>query len=334
MKTLNVAILGASGAVGTEILKILDERKFPVGNLKLFGSSSKGKKITWKNKEYTIESTDEEAFNDVDIMFVAAKNEISLKYSPIAASKGVIVIDNSSAFRLDENVPLIVPEVNPEDINNHKGIIANPNCSTIIAMVALGPLHKYANIKRLIVSTYQAVSGAGIEGIEELKTQSINYLNNEKVENKVFQHQIAFNLIPHIDIFKDGGSTKEELKMLNEGRKILKNPEMRVNTTCVRVPVFRSHSESITIETENKLTPDKAREILSSAKGVKVCDDINHNIYPMPIDTSDQDLVFVGRIREDLSAENSLSLWVCGDQIRKGAATNAVQIAELLIDRD
>ena len=334
MKALNIAILGSSGAVGTEILKILEERNFPVNELKLLDIS--GEVVIWKNKEYTVENVSETSFDNVDITFNATNNDIAMKLCPLAVSKGSIVIDNSSAFRLDPNVPLIVPEVNPEAIVNHSGIIANPNCSTIIALTAIGPLHKYAKIKRMTVATYQAVSGAGMAGIDELKNQTKNFLDGKEVKDvnmNAFQHQIAFNVIPHIDAFEENGYTKEELKMLNEGRKILNCPELKVNTTCVRVPVFRSHSEAITIETEIKLTTEKALEILGSAPGVKLTDDINNNVYPMPIDTSDQDLVFVGRIREDISAENSLNLWVCGDQIRKGAATNAVQIAELLLQK-
>lgn len=331
MNGVRVAILGATGAVGMEMLKVLEERNFPISELKLLGSGSAVKKITWKGKEYTVEKAVPDSFKDIDITLGASTNEVSLLLSPEAVKRGSIVIDNSSAYRMDPNVPLVIPEVNPEDVHWNKGIIANPNCSTIIALVALKPLHDYAKIKRMIVSTYQAVSGAGRMGGVELELESKQYLAGVEIKPEVFAYQIAYNLIPHIDKFQDDGSTKEELKILYESRKMLHNDELQACCTCVRVPVFRSHSESIVIETEKKLTADKARELLSNAPGVRLVDDPANNKYPMPLDTSDQDLVFAGRIREDKSAENSLALWICGDQVRKGAATNAVQIAELLL---
>lgn len=267
----------------------------------------------------------------MDITLVAVGGEISKKLSPIAVKSGSVVIDNSSAFRMDKKVPLVVPEVNPEDVKYHKGIIANPNCTTIIALTALSPLHRYGKIKRIVASTYQAVYGAGKEAMEELENQVRDYAEGKKFKIKAFKYQISFNLIPQIDSFDKNGYTKEELKMLNESRKILHSPNLKVNCTCVRVPIFRSHSESITIETAKKITPKKAKELLSKAKGVKIADNPSKFKYPMPLDTTDQDLVFVGRIREDISAKNSLTLFCAGDQLRKGAATNAVQIAELVL---
>lgn len=331
MKKVNLCLLGASGAVGQEMLKVLEERKFPINELRLLGNREAGKKVVFNKKEYTIEKVGKDSFKDMDITLVAVGADISKKLSPEAVKAGSIVIDNSSAFRMDKNVPLVVPEVNPEDVKLNKGIISNPNCSTIIALVALAPLHKFGNIKRIIASTYQAVSGAGKEGMEELEQQIQDYVAGKKLKNSTFKYQILHNLIPHIDSFDKNGYTKEELKMTNEGRKILHAPDMQISCTCVRVPVIRSHSESITVETEKKITAKKARDLLSKAKGVKVVDDPEKFKYPMPLDTSDQDDIYVGRIREDISAKNSLTFWCAGDQIRKGAATNAVQIAELLL---
>lgn len=332
MKKYNVAILGATGAVGQEMLKVLGERNFPYNDLKLLASKrSEGETVEFQGKKYVIEEATENSFENVDIVLCAAENNISEALSPAAVRAGAVVIDNSSAFRMNEDVPLVVPEVNAEDVKKHKGIIANPNCSTIIALTALNELNKYSKIKRMIVSTYQAVSGAGINGIKELDQQIKDISEGKPVEIKTFQHQIGFNLIPQIGDFDEMGYSQEEMKLQNEGRKIFHNPELKVNCTCVRVPVYRSHSESITIETEKEITTEKARELLSGAKGVKLTDEPLNKIYPMPLDTSDQDLIYVGRIRKDISSENSLALWCCGDQVRKGAATNAVQIAEELI---
>ena len=332
MDGIKLAILGATGAVGGEMLKVLAERNFPVSDIKMLADANDaGKKIIWQGKEYIVEKTTPDSFEGVELTLVAVDNPISLMFSPEAVKRGSIVIDNSSAYRLDPLVPLVIAEVNPEDVLWNKGIIANPNCSTIICLVAIKPLYDYSKIKRMVVSTYQAVSGAGILGIEELKNQAIQYLNNEKIEPKVFAHQIAYNLIPQIDEFQDNGYTKEELKLLYESRKILHDEELLVSCTCVRVPVFRSHSESIMIETEQKISASKAKELLQNAPGVKLVDDPKNKVYPMPLDSSDQDLIFAGRIREDISHDKALSLWVCGDQIRKGAATNAIQIAELLV---
>ena len=332
MDGIKLAILGATGAVGGEMLKVLAERNFPVSDIKMLADANDaGKKIIWQGKEYIVEKTTPDSFEGVELTLVAVDNPISLMFSPEAVKRGSIVIDNSSAYRLDTEVPLVIAEVNPEDVLWNKGIIANPNCSTIICLVAIKPLYDYSKIKRMVVSTYQAVSGAGILGIEELKNQAIQYLNNEKIEPKVFAHQIAYNLIPQIDEFQDNGYTKEELKLLYESRKILHDDDILVSCTCVRVPVFRSHSESIMIETEEKISASIAKELLQNAPGVKLVDDPKNKVYPMPLDSSDQDLIFAGRIREDISYDNALSLWVCGDQIRKGAATNAIQIAELLV---
>ncbi len=337
MKKVNLAILGATGAVGREMLKVLEERNFPIDKLKLYAHESEaGQIIEFNNNKYEVEAVDEDSFKGIDITMVAVGNSVSEKLMPQITGSGSIAVDNSSAFRLNDDVPLVVPEINPEAVMNHKGIIANPNCSTTIGLVAINEINKYAKVERMIVSTYQAVSGAGIDGISELEEQTKAVLNSEEYEPKIFDHTIAFNVIPNIDIPKENGFTKEEMKMLNEGRKILGNPNLRVNCTCVRVPVIRSHSESITIETEKEITVEKARELLSKAKGVKLVDDLPNKKYPMPLDTSNQDLVYVGRIRKDISSDDnkSLTLWCCGDQIRKGAATNAVQIAELLIEKN
>jgi aspartate-semialdehyde dehydrogenase len=333
MKGINLGILGATGAVGEEMLNILAERNFPVEQLKLLASAkSAGQAVLWQGQEHIVEEVTVDSFDDLNILLVAVGNDISKRFTPVAVSRGVIVIDNSSAYRLDDNVPLVIPEVNPDDIRGHKGIIANPNCSTIIALTAINELNKYSRVNRMIVSTYQAVSGAGLEGIRELDNQIRHLMQGENANVTTFQHQIAFNLIPHIGPFTDNGYSEEEMKMQNEGAKILHNPDLRVNCTCVRVPVYRSHSESITIETEEEISVEKAKSLLDNAKGVKLVDDLNNNKYPMPLDTSDQDLIYVGRIRKDISKDNSLSLWCCGDQVRKGAATNAVQIAELLVE--
>ncbi|ABB15735.1 aspartate-semialdehyde dehydrogenase [Carboxydothermus hydrogenoformans] len=327
----NVVVIGATGAVGGEILKILEERNFPVKELRLGATSrSAGKEVVFRGETYKVLETTPEIFDGMDIALFAG-GSASKEFARIAAAKGVTVIDNSSAFRLEPDVPLVVPEVNPEDVKWHKGIIANPNCSTIQMVVALKPLHDYGKIKRVVVSTYQAVSGAGIEAIEELKQQVKAYLNGEEAVPNVFPYPIAFNLIPHIDVFQDMYYTKEEWKMVLETQKIMHDPEIKVTATTVRVPVFRSHSESINIETEIKITREKAIELLKKAPGVKVIDNPEEKLYPMPLYASDQDEVFVGRIREDNTISNGLNLWVVADQLRKGAATNAVQIAELLI---
>lgn len=333
MKTFNVAILGATGAVGQEMIKILLERNFPINELHLLASArSAGKKMMISGKEYTIEETKETSFEGMDIVLGAAENDIAEKYLPFAVKAGAVVVDNSSAYRMQDDVPLIIPEVNPEAVKNHNGIIANPNCATIIALVALQPLHAYATAKRMVVSTYQAVSGAGVNGISELQNQLGAIAHDHPVDVNTFQYQIAYNLIPQIGGFNEAGYSSEEMKMQTEGRKIMNNPTLCVNCTCVRVPVIRSHSESIMVEFENEISVEKARELLSNAPGVRLVDDPANKQYPMPLDTTDQDLVFVGRIREDMSGhKHALTFWCCGDQVRKGAATNAIQIAELAI---
>lgn len=330
MSGAKLAVFGATGAVGIEMLKILEERDFPVGELRLLASRG-GRTAQWRGKEHPVEAIGPSSFEGIDVALFAVEGDVSKEWAPVAARGGAVVIDNSSAFRMDPQVPLVVPEVNADDIAKHRGIIANPNCSTIIALVPLSPLHRAAGIKRLVASTYQAVSGAGRAGQEELERQTRAYAEGRAMDVSAFQYQIAFNLIPHIDAFAEGDYTKEELKMRNESRKILHAPDLRVSCTCVRVPVLRSHSESLTIETERPLSPADARRILGASPGVKVLDNPAEKVYPMPLFASDQDLIHVGRIRRDESApdpECALTLWVSGDQIRKGAATNAVQIAE------
>jgi aspartate-semialdehyde dehydrogenase len=332
-----VAILGATGVVGTQMLQCLEERDFPVSRLvPLASARSAGKTLTFRGEEVAIQEARPEAFEGVDIVLGAAGDDIARALLPEAAARGAVCVDNSHAFRLDPDVPLVVPEINAGDIANHpRNIIANPNCATIIGLVPTYPLHKAAGLRRMIVSTYQAASGAGMPGLRELQRETSVLANGgEMGDTSPFAYQLAANLIPQIGSFKDEGYTSEEWKMQNEGRKIMHLPEVRVNCTCVRVPVMRSHSESITCEFDRPLTPDQAREILAAAPGVKVVDDPATLSYPMPLDTSDQDLVYVGRIRRDLSAPegvSSLTFWCCGDQIRKGAATNAVQIAEYLV---
>ncbi len=332
MKKINVAVVGATGAVGQELLKILRERKFPVGGLKLLATErSAGTKINWEGQDYTVEVTRNEAFDGVDIALFAG-GSASKEYAREAAKRGAVVIDNSSAFRMEPDVPLVVPEVNPEDVKLHKGIIANPNCSTIIMVVPLKVLHDAARIKRVVVSTYQAVSGAGKEAIDELAAQVKMFAEGRNdINPEVFPYQIAFNLIPHIDVFSEMDYTKEEWKMVKETKKIMHDESIEITATTVRVPVFRSHSESVNIETELRITAAEAREILSKAPGIIVQDNPGKKEYPMPLYTSDRDEVFVGRIREDNSIANGLNMWVVSDQLRKGAATNAVQIAELVV---
>jgi len=331
VKRFNVAVVGATGAVGQELVKILTERDFPVADLKpLATERSAGKKIEFKGKQYTVENTTAEAFAGVDIALFAG-GSASKDFAREAAKRGAVVVDNSSAFRMDPDVPLVVPEVNPEDVKLHKGIIANPNCSTIIMVVALKPIHDAAKIKRVVVSTYQAVSGAGKEAIDELAAQVKQLAEGKEIVREVFPYQIAFNLIPHIDVFSEMDYTKEEWKMVHETKKIMHDEDMEITATTVRVPIFRSHSESVNIETEQKLSASEARKLLAGAPGIIVQDNPAGKEYPMPLFTSDRDEVFVGRIREDNSIANGLNLWVVADQLRKGAATNAVQIAELVV---
>lgn len=331
-KKYNVAIMGATGAVGTSFLQILEERKFPVKNIRLLASErSKGKKLKFNGKLYPVEVLTHDSFKDIDIVLASAGASRSLEFLPSAVKAGAVCIDNSSAFRMDKNVPLVVPEVNPEKIKENKGIIANPNCSTIQMVVALWPIHKAVKIKRIVVTTFQSVSGAGQKKINELLEQTKVFLAKKKVVPVEFPHPIAFNLIPQIDVFMENGYTKEEIKMVNETRKIMGDDSIQVNATCVRVPVFYAHSESVNIETEKGITPEEARKLLSKAPGVTLIDDPENKSYPMPIFAEGKDDTFVGRIRKDESIKNGLSMWVVADNIRKGAALNAIQIAEELI---
>ena len=325
MKKYNVAIVGCRGAVGLEMLKILKERNFPYDQLKLVSTSIK--EDTTDAQGNRIEKITEDTFKGVDIGLFSPGASVSKVWAPIAIKDGCVVIDNTSQFRMDPEVPLVVPEVNPEAIKRHKGIIANPNCSTIQMVVALKPLHDYAKIKRVVVSTYQSVSGAGAEGITELVKQSAD----PSYPPTKFPHPIAFNMLPHIDVPLPNFYTKEEVKMVDETRKILEDDSIGVTATCVRVPVIRSHSESVNIETEKKITRDKAIELLSGAPGVIIIDDIANNQYPLPLDAAGKDDTFVGRIREDESIANGLNLWIVSDNLRKGAALNTVQIAEELV---
>ena len=332
MKTYTVAVLGATGAVGQEMMKILAERNFPVGKLiPLASARSAGQKLTFKGEEVTIQEACDEAFEGVDIVLGAAENDIAKRFAPAIVKAGAVFVDNSSAFRMDPEVPLIVPEVNPEDAKNHKGILSNPNCSTIITVTAVNALNSIAPIQAMTASTYQAVSGAGAGGPIELMNEVEALREGKTYEPKVFSHQIAYNLIPQIGGEQEDGYTSEEMKLHFEGRKIMHLPEMNVSCTCVRVPVMRSHSISVQLKFDRHVSVEEAREILKDAPGVKLVDDLNNKQYPMPLDTTGQDLVFVGRIRPDLTDPNGLCLWCCGDQVRKGAATNAIQIAELLV---
>ncbi|WP_425060917.1 Aspartate-semialdehyde dehydrogenase [Sporomusa carbonis] len=341
MKKYNVAILGATGAVGQEFLKLIEERNFPFNELKLLASErSAGKTIEFMGKSYIVEAAKPESFNDVQIALFAG-GSASKTLAPEAVKRGAVVIDNSSAFRMDPQVPLIVPEVNPEAIKTHKGIIANPNCSTIIMVMALKPIYDAVKIKRIVVSTYQAVSGAGKEAIDELTNQVKAVIEGRQPEANILpsaslpkHYQIAFNLLPQIDVFVEGNYTKEEMKMVNETHKILNDYEIGVTATTVRVPVYRSHSESINIELEGPLSPEEAKQLLAKFPGVIVEDNPAEMLYPMPLYTSDRDEVFVGRIRADKTVPYGLNLWVVGDQIRKGAALNAVQIAEYMIEHN
>lgn len=336
MKEFNVAIAGATGAVGEVMLETLEQRNFPVRNLKLLASErSVGKKLNFRGEEIPVEKLEKSSFKNIDIALFSAGGDRSKEFAPYAAEAGAVVVDNSSCFRMDPDVPLVVPEVNPQDIALYKkrNIIANPNCTTIIMVVPLKPLHDYAKIKRIVVSTYQAVSGAGAKAMEELSKQVCQYVEGKDISVNALAYQIAFNLIPQIDVFTDNYYTKEEMKMVNETRKIMGDSSINVTATTVRVPVFRSHSEAVNIETEKKITREKAIELLSNAKGVKVVDDPANKKYPMPLFVSGTDDCYVGRIREDISIEKGLSLWIVGDQLRKGAALNAVQIAEVLIEK-
>lgn len=329
-----VAVVGATGAVGNEMIAILEQRNFPAEKLRLFASErSIGKALDFHGKPISIELLAEDVFEGIDIALFSAGGDRSRQFAPAAAKAGCVVIDNSSAFRMDPQVPLVVPEVNPMDIMSHRGIIANPNCSTIQMVVVLKPIHDAATIKRVVVTTFQSVSGTGKKAMDELMQQTTDLLNSKKTNPVVYPHQIAFNCLPHIDQFLDGGYTKEEIKMVNETKKILGDDSVKVTATTVRVPVFRSHAEAINIETKKKLSADDARAVLSAAPGIIVFDDPEKNIYPLPTLSDGKDEVYVGRIRVDDTIENGLNLWIAADNLRKGAALNAVQIAETLIEQ-
>ena len=334
MKTYTVAILGATGAVGQEMIKILQERNFPVGKLiPLASERSAGKTLKFKGEDVTIQLACDEAFQGVDIVLGAAENDIAKRFAPAIVKAGAVFVDNSSAFRMDPDVPLIVPEVNPEDVAGHKGIISNPNCSTIITITAVNALNSIAPIRTMTASTYQAVSGAGAGGPVELMGEVEALAKGESYQPKIFPYQIAYNLIPQIGGEQVDGYTSEEMKMQNEGRKIMHLPDLKVTCTCVRVPVVRSHSISVSCHFDVPVTVEQARQAIANAPGCKLMDDLKNKVYPMPLDTTNQDIVFVGRIRPDLTDDCGISLWCCGDQVRKGAATNAIQIAELLIEK-
>jgi aspartate-semialdehyde dehydrogenase len=331
-ESMNVAILGATGAVGTEFLELLESRNFPLKSLKLIASErSAGKTLTFKGETLTIEAVNKNAFQGVDLVLASAGGSISKAWAQAIVDAGAVMVDNSSAFRMDPNVPLVVPEINPEAAFKHQGIIANPNCTTILMGVAVWPLHQVQPIKRLVVSTYQSASGAGARAMEEVKLQAQAILNGETPKAEVLPYPLAFNLFTHNSALNELGYCEEEMKMINETRKIFGVPDFRLSATCVRVPVLRAHSESINMEFDQPFSVEKAREVISKAPGVKLVEDWQNNYFPMPIDATGQDDVLVGRIRQDLSHPSGLELWICGDQIRKGAALNAVQIAELLI---
>ncbi|MBQ0037870.1 MAG: aspartate-semialdehyde dehydrogenase [Clostridiales bacterium] len=332
MKQYKVAILGATGAVGQEMMKILEERNFPVSELHLLASErSVGKEYEFRGEKVVVELACDEAFAGMDIVLGAAENDIAEKFAPAIVKAGAVFVDNSSAFRLHPDVPLVVPEINPEDAKKHKGIISNPNCTTIVSLVAINALNQDSPIESIVASSYQATSGAGAGGPKELMAEVEALREGRSYQPQVFQYQIAYNVIPQIGGEAFEGYTSEEMKLQNEGRKIMHLPALKVSCTCVRVPVVRSHSVSIVVRTKEKISVERARQLIAAAPGCKLVDDLAQKQYPMPLDTSDQDLVFVGRIRDDLISDNGLNIWCCGDQVRKGAATNAVQIAELLV---
>jgi aspartate-semialdehyde dehydrogenase len=328
---LHLAIVGATGAVGAELLQLLEQREFPLRGLKLLASpKSAGKVLKFKGEEIPVEALSRNSFKSVDIALFSAGAGISREYGALAVDAGAVVIDNSSAFRMENDVPLVVPEINPDDIHQHKGIIANPNCTTIIALMAIYPLHKVFGLKRVIASSYQAVSGAGAKAIQELELQSKSYFSGEPVNPKVFPHPIAFNVLPQVDIFLDNGYTKEEVKFVNESRKIMHHPTLRASITCVRVPVFRAHSIAVHAEFEQPVSIERARDVLAKFQGLELVDDPSLRSYPMPLLVAGKNNCQVGRIRVDTALDNGLAFWVCGDQLLKGAALNALQIAEML----
>ena len=332
MKKFKIGILGATGAVGQEMMKILVERDFPVEELRPLASAhSAGKVISFNGQDVVVQEACAENFKGLDIILGAAENDIAERFVDDIKASGAVFIDNSSAFRLDPDVPLVVPEINPEDVKKHKGVIANPNCTTVISCTAVNILNSISPIESMVVSSYQAVSGAGANGPKELFAEVEALREGKEYEPKVFQYQIAYNVIPQIGGEQYMGYTSEEMKLQNEGRKIMHLPELKVSCTCVRVPVVRSHSVSICLKTKEKISVEQAKAAIAKAPGCKLVDDLDNKVYPMPLDTSNQDIVFVGRIRDDLTDERGLNVWCCGDQVRKGAATNAIQIAELVI---
>jgi aspartate-semialdehyde dehydrogenase len=334
-KSYRVAILGATGAVGTELMSLLLERKFPLAELKLLASEkSVGKQLDFGSQTLRLEAVEANSFDNIDVVLASAGGSISKQWATVAAKAGAVVIDNSSAFRMQPDVPLVVPEVNPDAVSSHQGIIANPNCTTILMNLAVWPLHRVNPVKRIIAATYQSASGAGARAMEEVKQQSQAILNQEQPEAKILPYPLAFNLFLHNSPMTENSYCEEEMKMVNETRKIFNCPELRISATCVRVPVLRAHSEAINLEFDQTFAPETARQILSQAPGVKLVEDFSQNYFPMPIEASGKDDVLVGRIRQDISHPHALDLWLCGDQIRKGAALNAVQIAELLIERN
>lgn len=331
-KDYNVAIVGATGAVGEEMLRILEERSFPVGNLRVIASErSEGRALKFCGENLKVERLNSASFRGVEIALFSAGAEISKEFSPQAVKKGSVVVDNSSAFRMESGVPLVVPEVNPDALRRHQGIIANPNCSTIQLVVAINPLHQITPIKRLVISTYQAVSGTGREAIEELKSQIQQWLKGKEIKKEIYPHQIAFNLLPHIGQFSPNGYTEEELKLVNETKKIMEDEHLGVTATCVRVPVFIGHCEAVTVEMKKELPLNQVKKILSRAPGVILQDNFAHHLYPLPLEAAGKDEVFVGRIRKAESIKNGINLWIVSDNLRKGAALNTIQIAELLI---
>lgn len=332
-KQLKIAVLGATGLVGQEMIKILEERDFPVQELRpLASAKSAGSKIKFRNQEILVQEAKAESFSGIDIALFSAGTEASLHFAPLAAASGAVVIDNSNAFRMDKKVPLVIPEVNPEQITSHNGIIANPNCSTIQMLVALNSIHKLYGLKKIMASTYQSVSGTGKDAVEELLNQTKQKLNNQEIETKVYPYQIAFNVIPQIDLFEENGYTREEMKMVRETHKILADDKIKISATAVRVPVIFGHSESIFFETEKTVDLKEIRVALENQPGLKLIDDPAHQVYPLAIDTERDDDVMVGRLRKDLTCESGFSMWVVGHNLRKGAALNAVQIAELVKD--
>ena len=331
MKGYHIAVVGATGAVGTELLRVIERRSFPVASLRPIGSSrSAGKSVRFRDESIAVQELRNDSFNKIDIAFFSAGGELSRKYVPIASQSDAIVIDNSSVFRMEPHVPLVIPEINSEDVRGHRGLIANPNCTTAVALMALYPLHRVFGVRRVFAASYQAVSGSGARAIEELREQVDAATRQREATPKVYPHPIAFNVLPHVDSFLESGYTKEEMKFQNEGRKIMHLPEFRASITCVRVPVYRAHSVAVSAEFEKKVSVEQAREVLAKAPGLELVDEPQNNRYPMPLNVTGKDNCQVGRVRIDCALDNGLAFWVSGDQLLKGAALNAVQIAELL----